>query len=199
MRTVVRFAVCLALIFTCTRLVVAGAQAQPAAATTTEASPAPGDELHFVSVLTLQGEVVSVDPPNRLVTLRDPKGDTATLESQSEQDLEQLKVGDHVTIRYFEGAQIAKYKQKDAVPTFSLKHGIAAAKVGGPSRKKHAVIARVAAIDTAEQEVTLKAPDGSLETIMVANPEYLEHVKVGDRVGLARAQAMAIAIEKSGD
>jgi hypothetical protein len=41
-------------------------------------------------------------------------------------------------------------------------------------------------------------PDGSLETIMVANPVYLEHVKVGARVGLARAQAKAITLEKSG-
>jgi hypothetical protein len=71
--------------------------------------------------------------------------------------------------------------------------------VGGPSRKRHAVIATVAAIDTAEQKVTLKGPDGGLETIMISNPEYLEHVKVGERVGLAHVQAMAIALEKSGD
>jgi hypothetical protein len=198
MRTIVRFAVCISLIFACTRVVVAGAKPEPAA-TASQPPSAPGDELHFVSVLTLEGEVASIDLANRLVTLRGPKGDTSTLEARNEKDLEPLKAGDHVTIRYFEGAQIAKYKKRDEGPGFSLKHGITAAKLSGPSSKKHAVIATVAKIDTAEQEVTLKGPDGSLETVMVANPAYLEHVKVGDRVGLARAQAMVLSLEKSGD
>jgi hypothetical protein len=126
-------------------------------------------------------------------------GATSTLETRREEELQSFKVGEHITIRYFEGAQIVKYSKKEEVPTFSLKHGVAAAKLGGPSGKKHAAIATVAAIDTVEQEVTLRGPDGSLETIMVANPEYLEHLKVGDRVGLARAQAMAISLEKNVD
>jgi hypothetical protein len=135
MRTVVRFAVSVALISICTPLVVADAQS-PAAATTTQPSSAPRDELHFVSVLTLQGEVLSVDPQNRLVTVRGPNGATSTLETRREEDVQSLKVGEHITVRYFEGAQIVKYSEKEKVPTFSLKHGIAAAKLGGPSGKR---------------------------------------------------------------
>ena len=33
---------------------------------------------------------------------------------------------------------------------------------------------------------------------MVVNPEYLEHVKVGDRVGMTRVQALAVSFEKEG-
>jgi hypothetical protein len=31
---------------------------------------------------------------------------------------------------------------------------------------------------------------------MVTNPEYLAHIKVGDKVGMTRVQAMALSLEK---
>jgi hypothetical protein len=33
---------------------------------------------------------------------------------------------------------------------------------------------------------------------MVANPEYLKHIKVGDRVEITGAEALAISLEKAG-
>jgi hypothetical protein len=64
------------------------------------------------------------------------------------------------------------------------------------SRKKRALVASVATVDAVNQEITLKGPDGSLETTMVVNPEYLEHVKVGDRVGVTSVQTLALSFEK---
>jgi hypothetical protein len=196
MRTVAAIAVCIALGVTCTRLAVAGEQPPPGSAASAQVSATHGDELHFVSVLTIHGEVVSVDPTNRLVTLKDAKGDTSTLEARSEKNLEAVKVGDRVAIRYFEGVQIRKKKPGEAVPVPSLKEGIIGTKPGGPTKKRHAMVASVEAIDAADQEVTLKGPDGSLETIMVTNPGYLERIKVGDQVVITRSQALALSLDK---
>ena len=67
---------------------------------------------------------------------------------------------------------------------------------GGPSGKQHALGASVERVDAMNQEITLKGPDGSLETIMVSNPEYLSHVKVGDRVVIMRPQGLALSLER---
>jgi hypothetical protein len=167
-----------------------------AEAESSSATQAGTDELHFVSVLTLRGHVVATDPTNRLLTVRGANGNTSTVEAKSENDLEQFKVGDHVTIRYFEGAQIAGENERQAVPASSLKHGMVAGKLSGPSRKKRKLVATVEAVDVTDQELTVRAPDGSRETIMVANPEYLTNIKVGDRIGLLHVQALALSLEK---
>ena len=197
MRTFAAIAACIAVSVIYAQLGIAGDQPPAGSVATTHATGTPGNELHFVSVLTLHGEIVSIDRGNRLVTLKSPSGETSTLEARNEGDLEPLKVGDHVLIRYFEGAQIGRNK-REAGPPFSLKDGIIAGKLGGPSAKEHALIVTVEAVDAAEQEVTLRGPDGSLETIMVANPEYLRHIKAGDRVGISHAQALALSLEKEG-
>ena len=79
MRTLAAIAVCIVLGLTCTRLATAGDQPPAGSAAGAQVAATHGDELHFVSVLTLHGEVVSVDPANRLVTLKGPKGETSTL------------------------------------------------------------------------------------------------------------------------
>ena len=52
-------------------------------------------------------------------------------------------------------------------------------------------------VDAANQEITLKGPDGSLETIVVSDPEHLGNVKVGDRVVVTRPQALALSVESA--
>lgn len=199
MRTATVIAVCVALSMTFTHLACAEQEQQSGSAgrsRRSQISATAGDQLHFVSVLTLSGEVVAVDPAKRLITLKRSEGGISTLEARREEDLAELKVGDRITVRYFEGAQIREKTQGEGVPQFSLKDGMMGATLGGPSRKEHALVASVEAIDQVNQEVTLKGPDGSLETIMVANPAYLKNLKVGDQVGMTRVQALALSLEK---
>ncbi|MGH7933327.1 MAG: hypothetical protein ACREQN_09170 [Candidatus Binataceae bacterium] len=95
-------------------------------------------------------------------------------------------------IQYFEGGQIGRTRSGESVPVLSLKEGI----IGGTPRKAHkakrTIVASVERIDDANQEFTLKGSDGSLETIMVTNPEYLKRIKVGDQVVIAHAQGLAL-------
>ena len=70
--------------------------------------------------------------------------------------------------------------------------------IGAASGGKRALAVSVERLDVDNQEITLKGPDGSLETIMVSNPEYLSNFKVGDRVVITRPQALALSLEKEG-
>ncbi len=155
-----------------------------------------GDELHFVSVLTIRGEIVSVDPTNRLVTLRGPRGNTLTMEVRNEKTLEAVKPGDPVVIRYFEGAQIRKKKPGETLPAPSLKEGIVVGTLNKAMKAKRMLVASVETIDETDQEITLKGPDGSLETLMVSDPEFLGSTKVGDQVVITHVQALALSLDK---
>ena len=199
MRTVAAVVGCLALSIGYTIFPLAvWQQLQYGSVASAQVSPKESDELHFVSVLTLHGEVVAIDPANRLVTVRDANGHSSKLEVRSERDLDSLKVGDRVVARYVEGAQINKKKLRGAARAASLNDGMTGSDFGGTASKGHMLVATVENVDAAEQEVTIKGEDGSLETIMVANPKYLRHVKVGDHVVITGAQALALSLEKAG-
>lgn len=196
MRTVVAIALSVALGLACAQLTVAGEQPSPGSAASAQGSASHGDELHFVNVLTVHGQIVSVDPIKRLVTLKSQKGNALTLEARNEKDLEAVKKGDSVVVQYFEGVQIRKKKPGESVPAPSLKDGIIGGTLGKVLKAKRMIVASVERIDEVYREVTLKGPDGSLETIMVMDPEYLKRIKVGDQVVITRVQALALSVNK---
>ena len=198
MKILAAIAVCFAVSAACARFAAAGEQAQAGSSADTQPLPTAGDELHFVSVLTFHGEIVAVEPAKRLVTLKSPSGEVLTLEAEREQDLAARKVGERVLVRYFEGAQIGKREPGEATPVHSLKDGMLGAEVAESSGKRRGLAASVERVDAVNQEITLKGPDGSLETIMVSNPDYLRKVRVGDRVVITRPQALALSVKSEG-
>jgi hypothetical protein len=161
----------------------------------TGTSAAPEDDLHFVTVLTLKGEVVTVDPANLLVAIKQANGNVATIEVRSTGELEGIKPGDRVSVQYFEGGQIGKPEGSEAPALASLRDGLIAA--SGTPMKLH-LVGSVERVDTYSQEVTLKGSDGSLQTIEIINPEDLENVKAGDSVVITNAQALALKLTKEG-
>jgi hypothetical protein len=175
---------------------------QSPAAQPAEAEPvgAPTDELHFETVLTTHGEIVSFDRTNRLVTIKGPNGHTFSLEARNEKNLDAINTGDRVVVRYIEGIQIRKKKPGEVLPVATLKEGIAAnlpgERRGTEFSRKRTLVASVEAIDEPEQEVTLRGPGGSLETVMVENPEALEGIEVGDQIVITHSQALALTLDK---
>jgi hypothetical protein len=53
-------------------------------------------------------------------------------------------------------SEIGKQRPGEAVPAFSLKKEMMRATLGGPSAKKHALVASVEKVDAADQEITFK-------------------------------------------
>lgn len=193
MKTLAAIFITIGLCFTCATLGVAGDQPPAESTVSTQVPVYSGDELHFVTVLTLNGEVVAIDPASLLITLKTTQGRASTLEVRSEKDLEAIKQGDRITARYFEGAQIGKAKVEGGAPIASLNEGINAMASG----KGHPLVVSVESVDPIDQEVTLKGPDGSLETIEVTNPEHLRRIKVGDQVVITHAESLALSLEKN--
>jgi hypothetical protein len=183
----------------CATNVVAAEQSTSAPPGAAPAAAAATSQLHFETVLTTHGEIVSVDRINRLLAIKGPRGNTLTLESRNQKNLEAIHAGDRVLIRYIEGVQIRKKNPGEVLPMATLKEGIAGAAPGESPKarisRKRTIVASVETIDEVNQEVTLKGPDGSIETVMVENPETLQGLKAGDQLVITYSHALALSVD----
>ncbi len=177
--------------------------AQPANAdndngTTAVQTFGPASELHFETVLTIHGEVVSIDREHRIVTLKGPNGRKASLQAP-EKDLRSVKPGDRVAVGYVEGVNVRKKKPGEVLPYASLKQGLIESEAGEiPKtgyRRQVAMVAYVQRVDEPNQEITLKGPDGSIETVLVEDPEILGLIKAGDQVVITLFEGLALSLE----
>jgi hypothetical protein len=66
---------------------------------------------------------------------------------------------------------------------------------GGMVAKQVSVTATITAIDKQKSTMTLKGPEGKLNTVKVQDPANLEKVKVGDDLMITYTEALAISVE----
>jgi hypothetical protein len=149
--------------------------------------------------VTVTTTVEDIDLENRMVTLKDEKGELTTLKiDESVKNLPQVKKGDHVTATYYESVAYEVNKPGRAMPGVTESESAVTAKPGekpaaGASRVVQ-LTATVEAIDTAASTVTLKGPKGRSVKVKVRDPKKLEGVTVGDLVDITYTQALAISV-----
>ena len=176
-----------------------GAWAQSA---TPAAAPAQTKPEGIVSatVVTVHGKIVKVDKRRKQVTLEGPEGNKVTLNVENPYNLNAAKVGAPFVARYYEVITIRKKKPGESVQSASLSGGIATAKPGGvpgATGELHlTLLVSVEAIDQANGTVTVKAADGTTETVKPRNPQNLKRLKVGDELVIGISRAIAISLEK---
>jgi hypothetical protein len=152
------------------------------------------------TVITVHGSVVKVNRAKKLVTLEGPDGKQITLHVYNPYNLAAAKPGVPFVAKFYEIASIRELQSGETIPAASVAAGIATATAGqvpgaivGTRRQ---IVVTVDAVNVDEETVAVKGPDGSVETITVANPADLKYVKVGDQIVLALTNVVAIALEK---
>lgn len=200
MRTGISVVASLALIIGFVRPVIAEGAGESASTASEQKSADHNPELHFETVLTVHCQVVSVDPASRLLTVKGSNGAKIRLEVRDAKKLEGIRAGDRLLVRYIEAVRIRKGTPDRAMPAVSLKAGVLEAQPdrpqGGGVSRELTLVATVEAVDELDQEITLRGPDGSLETVMVEDPEYLKSLKAGDRIEFTHSQALALSVER---
>jgi hypothetical protein len=58
------------------------------------------------------------------------------------------------------------------------------------------LLVTVTAIDQANGTVTVKATDGTTQTVKARNPDNLKPIKVGDELVITEYEAIAISLQK---
>ena len=150
-------------------------------------------------VVTASAIVQAIDLDKRIVTLKGADGKIQDLKVGPEaRNLPQVKVGDEVTVKYYESIAYRLLKPGEATaPTQGaavVEWAKPGEKPGGMVAGEVTVTATIEAIDKKAQKVTLKGPNGRSITVKAQDPKNLERVKVGDEVVITYTEAIAISV-----
>jgi hypothetical protein len=158
------------------------------------------DSVKRERTVTATAIVQAINLDKRIVTLKGPEGKVFDLKVGEEaRNLPQVKVGDEVTVKYYESIAYRLLKPGEApVPT---QEAVVAGrakpgeKPAGLVGQEMTITATIEAIDTKAQTATLKGPEGRSFTVKAQDPKNLTRVKVGDQVVITYTEAFAIAVE----
>lgn len=174
-------------------LAVAGAQEKKAQGT----AERPKVVKERAAVMT--ATVEAIDLEKRLVTLKGPKGETRTIKVGEEaRNLPQVKVGDLVTVKFYESMAVEVMKPGTAAgagQSSAIVRAKPGERPGGMATRTAQVTATVTAIDKKKGTLTLKGPEGNLVTAKAEDPKNLEKVKVGDELMITITEALAISVD----
>jgi hypothetical protein len=152
------------------------------------------------TVVTFHGKIVKVNTAQKQVTLEGPRGRRVTVDVRNPDNLRAAKVGEPFAARVYEIVTIRKKNPGESVQAASLSEGIWTSNPGGAPGGSRAVqmkvLVTVVGIDEAHGTVTIKAPDGSTETVKARTPQNLKRLKVGDELVVSIYRAIAISLAK---
>ena len=151
-------------------------------------------------LVILEAPVDSIDVAKRTITLKASDNTTLTTKvDPSVKNLDQIKPGDVVVVKYYESVAWKLRKTTEANPKETTKKETEAPEGNEPGMVKMSttkLVATIEKIDEAASSVTLKKPDGTSFTVKVKDPDNLKLVKVGDQVDIRYSESMAISVEK---
>lgn len=152
------------------------------------------------ALIAAQGEllVTAINHETREVTLKNSDGEERSFVIGKEaRNLDQVDVGDIVTITTAEGYAVRLYPAADAAKGSITKTGISRSDLG---QKPHVSITRhveltgkVAALDKEARMATLDGKEGSL-TLQVADDVDMDAVNIGDMVRVEFVEMLSITV-----
>ncbi|HVN87272.1 MAG TPA: hypothetical protein VMW17_20760 [Candidatus Binatia bacterium] len=152
------------------------------------------------NLVTATAKVKAIDLKTRHVTLQRADGSVVKFVAGDEvRNLPQVKVGDDVTVTYYESLAYEVKKPGDAAPGASVAAAAGRAKEGekpgAAAGRVTTLTTTIAAIDKTANTVTLRNLDGETTTVKVRNPDNLNRVSVGDLVDITFTEALAISVD----
>jgi Cu/Ag efflux protein CusF len=179
-----------------TLLAPAVAQDKPAQEIVASTSPGTGT---VKEVIRATGVIQAIDLGKRHVTIKDSHGKVHVFGIGPEaRNLDQLKVGDKVTVRYAQALTLTLMKDgkelRSRVETVGGDRTKAGERPGGAIGEKVEVTADVVAVNRKTHMVTLRGTEYEVD-LKVRDPEQLKMIKVGDQVHAVYTEAVALSVE----
>jgi len=148
---------------------------------------------------TITAKVKKIDLKTREVTLVDDKAVETTFKAGEDvRNLDKVKVGDVVSTTLDQTLTLWILQEGQPAPELAVGADVYRAqkgqKPGGMMTTDLTGVATVESIAADKKSVTLKGPKGNLVKLAVRNPENLEGVTVGTRVGFAYSESLAISV-----
>ncbi len=155
-------------------------------------------------IVQIKATVEAIDVDNRMVTLKGSEGNVATVPvSEAARNLDQVEIGDEVTISYLEAVAIELRKTsgatKGVIESVTGARADKGEKPGASLAREVTMFGVVEAIDSDKPSVTLRGSKGKQLEVQVRDPERLEKVAVGDQVQVTYAQAVVISVDAASE
>lgn len=168
----------------------------PAQEAKTPAAQQPAPDLGIREKITATATVQAVDLEKRQVTLKDSKGKLHVIAVGEEvRNLPQVKVGDRVTLTYYEA--LAVRLQKNMTGGITEKRATISAGRAELGQRPAGVVrenVEIVAINKKARKVTLRGPQQAI-TLKVPADIDISKLKVGDQVTAEYVQELAIVVE----
>ncbi len=174
------------------------AQQAGTAKTAVMAASAPGTA-SIAQAAQLTAAVEAIDLKTREVTLKGPDGKSHVLTAGPEvRNLEQVKVGDLVVVRYLESLTLTHKKDgkelRSATQAQDGARSAAGQRPAGVVAQQVEVTADVIAVNATTQTVTLRGPKRVVD-LKVPDRGQFNLIKVGDQIQAVYSQALALSVE----
>ncbi len=144
-------------------------------------------------IVTMSASVQKIDKATRMVTLKDQQDQIHDISVGKSVNLENLKVGDQVNATYYSEIALGIRKPGQAAPKVTE----TTTQRGGVTARQANLSAQVVSVDTDNNTVTLRGPQGDVHTLKAQSPDVqarLGQLKAGDMVDVTYTQAMAISV-----
>lgn len=148
---------------------------------------------------TITARVEAIDLEKRIVTLNKASGEQIKFAADKKvKNLPQVKVGDEVKCKIYESLTVRVLeKDEPDVPqatSETIQTSPEGQKPAGVATTQFKTAAKIMSIDKKKSKATLKFADGKTHIIDVQNHEYLDKVKIGDRIEIAQTESIAIQV-----
>jgi Cu/Ag efflux protein CusF len=151
--------------------------------------------------VTATATIQAIDKTNRLVTIKDEKGDEDTMQvGPAMKRFDELKVGDKVKVKYTESLVLQLRKAGTPAPTGGDSAAVTRGTGASPAvtlAQQQSTTVDVLAVDMKVPSITVKTADGSTVTRKVKDKKNLEGVAVGDKIDITYTQAALLSIESA--
>jgi Cu/Ag efflux protein CusF len=149
--------------------------------------------------IEMTATIEAIDHAGRMITLKDKDGDVETIYAGPEvKRFDELKVGDTVTMRYYESLAylVRKPGQPGAAPAAGAKltRGTGAKPSATMSKQETATVT-IKAIDLNVPSVTVLTEDGRTASFRVDDKKHMEGVAVGDKVEITYTRAFVVSVK----
>jgi len=145
------------------------------------------------------GTVESIEIASRTITLKKPDGTVVTIFAGPDiKRLEEVKVGDKITARYYENMVIRLKRPGEPDVDTGAKTTTPSQQVlpGGTRAKQRTITATITAIDMNAPSITFTGPNGWKYSSAVQDKAALAKVKVGDKVDIVWTEALLVSLER---
>ncbi len=162
-------------------------------------TPAPAMPQSASATVQATAKVIAIDYKGRVVTLQDAQGDIYDVTAGPEvKRLNDIKVGDTITMTYQESVALAIAKPGSAMPAAgsspTITRGTGSKPSGTISQTQTATVT-IQSIDMSKPSVTVKTQDGHVITLLVQDKKNLAGLKSGDVVQITYTQALMMSVK----